>query len=131
MNVIGSVLGNLKIVSKIGEGGMGVVYLAEHVTLKKRFAVKSLTAKLTEDSGFRDRFFKEAVNHALLDHQNIVQATDFFEANDQYYFVMEYVSGHGLNDLIKKVGKMPEREALMLFKDILRGLNFAHSKGLI
>lgn len=129
--MIGKVLGNLKIVSKIGEGGMGVVYLAEHITLKKRFAVKSLTAKFTEDSGFRDRFYKEAVNHALLDHQNIVQATDFFEQDGQYFFVMEYVSGHGLNDLIKKAGKLSEREALQLFKDILRGLNFAHSKGVI
>ena len=129
--MIGKVLGNLKIVSKIGEGGMGVVYLAEHITLKKRFAVKSLTAKFTEDSGFRDRFYKEAVNHALLDHQNIVQATDFFEEDGQYFFVMEYVSGQGLNDLIKKAGKLPEREALQFIKDILRGLNFAHSKGVI
>ena len=129
--MIGKVLGNLKIVSKIGEGGMGVVYLAEHLTLKKRFAVKSLTAKFTEDSGFRDRFYKEAVNHASLDHQNIVQATDFFEEDGQYYFVMEYVSGHGLNDLIKKAGKLPEREALQFIKDILRGLNFAHSRGVI
>ena len=124
MDVIGKVLGNLKIVSKIGEGGMGVVYLAEHLTLKKRFAVKSLTATLTEDSGFRDRFYQEAVNHALLDHQNIVQATDFFEEDGQFFFVMEYVSGQGLNELIKKAGKLSEQEALRIIKDILKRLEF-------
>jgi eukaryotic-like serine/threonine-protein kinase len=131
MDVIGKVLGNLKIVSKIGEGGMGVVYLAEHITLKKRFAVKSLTASLTEDTGFRKRFYQEAVKQALLDHQNIVQATDFFEEGGQYFFVMEYVSGQGLNELIKKAGKLSEQEALRIIKEILRGLNFAHSKGVI
>jgi tRNA A-37 threonylcarbamoyl transferase component Bud32 len=131
MNVIGKVLGNLKIISKIGEGGMGVVYLAEHITLKNRFAVKCLTASLTEDSGFRGRFYQEAVNHALLDHQNIVKATDFFEEGGQFFFVMEYVSGQSLNELIKKAGHLSEEEALRIFKDILRGLNFAHSKGVI
>jgi hypothetical protein len=131
MDVIGKVLGNLKIVSKIGEGGMGVVYLAEHITLKNRFAVKCLTAALTEDPGFAKRFYQEAVNHALLDHQNIVKATDFFEEGGQFFFVMEYVSGQGLNELIKKAGKLSEQEALRIIKDILRGLNFAHSKGVI
>jgi serine/threonine protein kinase len=105
--------------------------LAEHITLKKFFAVKSLSAKLTEDSGFRERFFNEAINQAKLDHQNIVQATDFFEVDGQYFLVMEFVSGQSLNDLIKKDGKLCEADAIRILKDILRGLNFAHSKGVI
>ncbi len=129
--MIGKILGNLKIISKLGEGGMGVVYLAENIGLKKRFAIKSLSVTLTEDAGFRERFHQEALNQALLDHQNIVQAFDFFEENGQYFFVMEFVNGQGLNELIKKKGKLPEQEALQYFKDILRGLNFAHSKGII
>ena len=110
---------------------MGVVYLAEHIALKKRFAVKSLTAALTENPGFRERFYQEAVSHASLDHPNIVHATDFFEEGGQFFFVMEYVSGQGLNDLIKKTGKLAEKEALKIFKGILSGLDFAHSKGVI
>ena len=129
--MIGKTLGNLKIVSKIGEGGMGVVYLAEHLALKKPFAVKSLTAALTENPGFRDRFYQEAVSHASLDHPNIVHATDFFEESGQFFFVMEYVNGQGLNDLIKKKGKLTEKETLSIFKGILSGLDFAHSKGVI
>ncbi|MGR9088601.1 MAG: serine/threonine protein kinase [Gammaproteobacteria bacterium] len=129
--MIGKILGNLKIVAKIGEGGMGAVYLAEHLSLKKRFAVKCLTARLTDEPGFRERFYQEAVNHALLDHQNIVQATDFFDEGGEFFLVMQYVSGQGLNELIKKHGKLNEEEALRVIKDILRGLNFAHSKGVI
>ena len=129
--VIGKILGNLKVISKIGEGGMGVVYLAEHQTLRKKFAVKSLLTTLTEDSGFRDRFYQEAVNHASLDHPNIVQATDFFEQDGQFFFVMEYVKGKGLDELITQSKKLTEKEILHIFKGILRGLNFAHSKGVI
>ena len=129
--MIGKKLGNLTVLSKIGEGGMGVVYLAEHQTLRKKFAVKSLLTTLTEDSGFRDRFYQEAVNHASLDHPNIVQATDFFEQDGQFFFVMEYVKGKGLDELITQSKKLTEKEILHIFKGILRGLNFAHSKGVI
>ncbi|GJL76837.1 serine/threonine-protein kinase [Nitrosomonas sp.] len=129
--MIGKALGNLKIVSKIGEGGMGVVYLAENIQLNNRFAVKSLAVTLTQDSGFRERFKKEALNQALLSHPNIVQAIDFFDEDGQFFLVMEYVNGQGLNELIKKTGKLSEEEALRILKDILRGLNFAHSKGVI
>jgi serine/threonine protein kinase len=84
--MIGKSLGNLRIVSELGRGGMGVVYLAEHKTLNKKFAVKSLSPQLTEDAQFRERFYQEARNQALLDHPNIVQATDFFEENRQFFF---------------------------------------------
>lgn len=129
--MIGKILGNLKIVSKLGEGGMGVVYLAEHITLKKYFAVKSLAAALTQNPGFSERFYQEAVHHASLDHPNIVHVTDYFAEEGQFFFVMEYVNGLGLNELIKKKGKLTEKETLSIFKGILSGLDFAHSKGVI
>lgn len=129
--MIGKMLGNLKIVSKIGEGGMGVVYLAENLQLNNRFAVKSLAVKLTDDPSFRERFRKEALNQALLSHPNIVQAIDFFDEDGQFFLVMEYVSGQALDKLIKQTEKLSEEETLRIFKDILRGLNFAHSKGVI
>lgn len=129
--MIGKTIGNLRIVSEIGKGGMGVVYLAEHTKLGKRFAVKSLSPTLTQESHFRERFYQEAHNQALLDHPNIVQATDFFDTDGQFIFVMEYVDGQDLGELIREKGKLSVEEALPLFKDILKGLNFAHKKGII
>ncbi|MCU0588669.1 MAG: serine/threonine protein kinase [Syntrophobacteraceae bacterium] len=129
--MIGQIVGNLRIVSELGKGGMGVVYLAEHVTLQKKFAVKCLSRALTEDPQFRERFYQEALNQALLDHPNIVQATDFFEVDGQFFFVMEYVDGQDLGKLIKSQGKLGEAEALPIMEDILEALNFAHTKGVI
>lgn len=129
--MIGKTLGNLRIVSELGRGGMGIVYLAEHKVLNKKFAVKSLSPALTEDTQFGRRFYQEAVNQALLDHPNIVQATDFFEQDQQFFFVMEYVDGQDLGELIRKKGSLPEEEALSIFKHILEGLDFAHNRGII
>lgn len=129
--MIGKTIGNLKLVSELGKGGMGVVYLAEHMRLNKKFAVKSLSPELTRDPLFSERFYQEAKNQALLDHPNIVQATDFFEENGQFFLVMEYVEGRELSDLIKQKGKLGEKEALSIIKDTLSGLGFAHRKGMI
>lgn len=129
--MIGKIIGNLKLISEIGEGGMGKVYLAEHITLKKRFAVKCLAPELTRIPQFRDRFSVEARAQAQLTHVNIVQVTDFLEHEGNYYLVMEYVEGQSLEDIIKQRGKLQEKEALPIIKDVLNGLNYAHTKGVI
>ncbi|MCP4340879.1 MAG: serine/threonine protein kinase [Desulfobulbaceae bacterium] len=129
--MIGETIGNLKIISELGKGGMGVVYLAEHVSLKKKFAIKCLSLALTNDPQFRKRFYEEARNQALLGHPNIVQATDFFEFKDQFFFVMEYVDGQDLAAMIRAKGPLPEKEALAIFKDVLEALHYAHNKNLI
>jgi serine/threonine protein kinase len=124
--MIGKTLGNLRIISELGKGGMGVVYLAEHTKLGKRFAIKSLSPSLSHDSHFRERFYREATNQALLNHPNIVQVTDFFEDVGQFFLVMEYVDGQDLSKLIKARGQLEEKDALSILKDVLRGLEFAH-----
>ncbi len=129
--MIGQTLGNLKIISELGKGGMGVVYLAEHLTLKKKFAIKCLSLTLTNDPQFRKRFYEEARNQAQLGHPNIVQATDFFEFENQFFFVMEYIDGQDLGAIIKDRGALPEKEALAIFEDVLEALNYAHNKNLI
>ncbi len=129
--MIGKIIHNFRIVSQIGEGGMGVVYLAEHLEFSKRFAIKSLSKALSNDPQFRGRFHGEAQKQAMLDHPNIVQVTDFFEAEGQCFLVMEYVDGQDLSKLIQSRGRLPEREALRIFQDILSALAFAHGKGLI
>ncbi len=129
--MIGKVLRNFRIVSRIGEGGMGVVYLAEHVELPKRFAIKSLSKALSNDPDFRKRFYEEAQKQARLDDPNIVQVTDFFEEQGQFFLVMEYVDGQDLSHLIRSKGKLSDAEAVTILRDILKGLGFAHAKGLV
>ena len=129
--MIGKTLRNFRIVSEIGEGGMGVVYLAEHVELPKRFAIKSLSKALSRDPNFRKRFYEEAQKQALLDDPNIVQVTDFFEQEGQFFLVMEYVDGQDLSNVIKSRGKLPQSEVLAIFQDVLKGLGFAHDKGIV
>ncbi len=118
-----------KILSKIDEGGMGIVYLVEHIRLGRRYALKCLKPEHTSNQHFRDRFHVEATNQAKLEHDNIVRVRDFFEDDDQYYIVMEYVDGKGLDVIIDERGKLPEIEALSIFKDVLNGLNYAHKEG--
>jgi serine/threonine protein kinase len=129
--MVGRTLRNFRIISEIGEGGMGVVYLAEHVELPKRFAIKSLSRALSGDPNFRKRFYAEAQKQALLDDPNIVQVTDFFEEDGQFFLVMEYVDGEDLSRAIKSRARLPQAEALAIFRDVLKGLAFAHAKGLV
>jgi serine/threonine protein kinase len=129
--MIGKILHDFRIISEVGEGGMGVVYLAEHTRLPRRFAIKSLSRALSNDPHFHQRFYQEARNQALLDHPNIVQVTNFFEEGGQYFLVMDYVDGQDLSKLIRTRGKLSPNDALDIFKDILSGLGFAHSKGII
>ena len=130
-SMVGKTLRNFRIVSVIGEGGMGVVYLAEHVRLPKRFAIKSLSRALGGNPDFRRRFYAEAQKQALLDDPNIVQVKDFIEESGEFFLVMEYVDGQDLSRLIKGRGRLPEADALPIVRDILKGLAFAHAKGLV
>jgi hypothetical protein len=129
--IIGRTIGNLRIVSVIGEGGMGVVYLAQHVGLPKQFAVKSLSRALSGDPDFRERFFEEARKQAALSDPSIVQVTDFFEEAGEFFLVMEYVDGQDLSHMIQSRGRLPESEALGILRDVLSGLGHAHSQGLV
>jgi len=129
--MIGRTIGNLRIVSVIGEGGMGVVYLAQHVDLPKQFAVKCLSTALSGDPDFRQRFFEEARKQAALSDPSIVQVTDFFEEKGEFFLVMEFVDGQDLSHLIQSRGRLPESEALPILRDVLSGLGYAHSQGLV
>ena len=125
-------LENYKIIKKIAPGGMGDVYLAEHIVLEKKFAIKSLHPELVRDESFRKRFRKEARIQSRLSHPNIVKLIDFQECPGGLYLIMEYVDGKQLNDYIQKVsGPIPEKELIPLFLQILSAIKYAHSKGLI
>ena len=130
--MIGTIVhGNLRILSLIGEGAMGAVFLAENVTLPElKYAVKVLQNPITRADKFQERFDEEARNQACLDHPNIVRVHDYFKENGRYHLVMEYVDGHALHNMIE-AGKLKEQQAVDIMKDVLSGLDCAHRKGII
>lgn len=107
------------------------LYIGEHLQLGKLFFLKSLSASDQPDSVFRNRFYDEAKLLARLTHPNILQATDFFEMDDRYYLAMEYFEGPTLEKMIGYNKQFPEQHALHYFKQLLRGLAFAHEHGVV
>ena len=88
--MIGTVIGNYKIISKIGEGGMGSVFLAEHTKLSRKVAIKNLHDVLVKNEEIRKRFQNEAQAMAKLQHENIVNLLDFEENEHGLFLIMEY-----------------------------------------
>ena len=120
-----------KILKKLGEGGMGTVYLAEDTMLERKVALKILNPILTKDSHFTDRFRHEAKIQASLIHPNIVTLYNYFREGDNYCMVMENVEGVTLKQLISSTGPMPEQRAVWILNQMLEAVGFAHKKGII
>ncbi len=130
--MIGTVLNNYKIISFIGEGGMGSVYLAKHLQLNRTVAIKSLLPQFLGNNEIKARFKNEASTLAHLQHPNIVGLFDYIETDSGMYLIMEYVKGTPLDDLISKIiGPLPETKALPIIKGILDGFSYAHKQGVI
>ncbi|HQR43133.1 MAG TPA: serine/threonine-protein kinase, partial [Gemmatales bacterium] len=124
-------MGPYSILNKIGAGGMGIVYLAEHRKLGRRVAIKVLPEDRTKDKLALERFYREARSVAMLDHPNIVKAHDVNEQEGIHYLVMEYVNGITLQAYVEKKGVIPWRTAVNIIVQVCRGLQHAHEKNLI
>lgn len=124
-------LGNYLILKKIGAGGMGDVYLAEHRRMKRQVALKTLPAAMTKDAQSIQRFQREVQAAAKLTHPNIVAAYDADEANGTHYFVMEYVKGIDLSAVVKKQGVLKVDVAVDYILQAATGLEYAHEEGII
>ena len=123
---------NYKIIKKIGSGGMGDVYLAEHNIIKRKVAIKSLHPHLLTNKEFITRFRREARLLSTLDHSKIVRLNDYLEHDGGLYLIMEYVEGIQLNDYITSVqGVLSEKQLLGLFKQVVSAISYSHKKGLI
>ena len=120
-----------RLVSKIAEGGMATVYRAVQTALDRVVAVKVLSEKYASDPSYIERFLREAKLAATLSHPNIVSAIDVGERGGKYYFVMEFVEGESVMDLIARTGALPERRALEIVLQVAGALEHARRKGLI
>ncbi|HET7061487.1 MAG TPA: serine/threonine-protein kinase [Nitrosospira sp.] len=125
--------GSYLIISLIGEGGMGRVYLAENVEVReKKYAIKVLKRELTANPKFMNQFFEEATHQAQLDHSNIVQMENYFKEGEDYFLVLSFVEGRSLAEIIDSLhGPMPKKQAAQIFKEVLRALNCAHEKAIL
>jgi serine/threonine protein kinase len=129
--MIGSILGNYRILKKIGEGGMGSVYLARDLSLEREVAIKIIAPDLARNPGLMARFRVEAIAQAKLNHTNIVTIHSFDQEKDSYYIVMEHVDGKNLKAVIKESGKIPVVQTLKIFVQLLEGMTYAHSRGVV
>lgn len=141
--------GKYRMIKKLGQGGFGITYLAENTLLEGKVAIKefffkdycerddSTSCVTIPKSGNREiverfklKFVKEARTIFRLNHPNIVRIHDVFEENGTAYYVMDYIEGESLGDMVKRRGAIPAAEALGYVKDAASALEYIHSKNI-
>ncbi len=124
------IAGKYEIVDEIGAGGMGVVYKAEDLKLKREVALKFLPPELAQLPGFKERFLREAQAAAALAHPNICVVYEAGESDERPFIAMEYIEGETLRERIKK-GALEASEALDIAAQVAAGLGEAHANGIV
>jgi serine/threonine-protein kinase len=124
----GLVVGKYALLDQLGAGEMGRVYLAEHVQMNRRVALKVLSRRHTQRPEILQRFLDDAQKSAALDHRNLIHVYDVNQDGDRYFLVMEYVEGQDLQKLVEQSGKLPAAKALAYIRQVAEGLKHAHEK---
>ena len=121
-----------RVIRKLGEGGMGSVYLAEHVVIEKKFALKVLAPELSRRSDLVARFLQEARSASRIGHENVIDIMDFGQSPDGLvYIAMEFLDGKDLGEIVRGKGAMEWSEAREIVLQICRALRAAHDKGIV
>ncbi len=129
---IGQILGNYILIQRLGQGGMGVVYLARHENLDRLAAVKFLPAEMAANAAYVERFLREAKLAAKLRHSNIISVQDAgFVGENIYFFIMEYVEGRNLGSLLRELKVVSVPAAVDCIKQAAAALGYAHKKNII
>ena len=124
-------LGNYALMDVLGRGGMGKVFLARHVTMNRRVAIKVIYKGAGKDPASKERFLAEARSIAALDHPNIMRAYDVNNENDRFYIVMEYVEGRDLETIVRENGLLGYEEIAECIRQTANGLAHAHGRNII
>ena len=125
-------LGQYKLLRHLGAGGMGEVFLAEHVLLKQPFAIKMLSPERVADTKVLQRFEREVQAMAQLEHWNTVEVYDFGHAPDgTFYYVMEYLDGMDLDQMVRESGPLPPARAIHIVRQVCGALQEAHARGML
>jgi len=127
----GFTIGKFKLLERVGVGGMGQVFLCEHMFMKRRVAVKVLPPAKAEHPAALGRFYREARAAGVLEHVNIVRTHDIDQDGNLHFIVMEYVDGSNLLEMVKKFGPMEIGRAMSYSHQIALGLNYAFNAGII
>ncbi len=128
--MIGQTILHYKILEKLGEGGMGIVYKAQDTKLEREVAIKFLPRHISANSDERERFKIEAKAAASLNHPNISTIYSIEDSDSDVFIVMEYIDGIELKDKIKS-GSIPANESVNIATQIAEGLDAAHKKGIV
>ncbi len=127
-----TVAGRYKVIKPLGEGGMGQVYLAEHVAIEKRIALKVLHAEYAHKGDIVARFQQEAISASRIKHPNVLDVFDFGQLeNGCFYLAMEFLEGHDLAHDIQKTRVLEPYRGLRFALQICRALSAAHGKGVV
>ena len=141
--------GKYRIIKVLGQGGFGITYLAEQVMLGRKVAIKEFFYKecCDRDEGtshvtlgtssnretvqrFMNKFLKEARTISQLDHPNIIKIHDIFEENNTAYYVMDYIEGENLSEMVKRQGALPEATAVAYIKKVADALAYIHARNI-
>ncbi|MGQ9617426.1 MAG: protein kinase domain-containing protein [Candidatus Aminicenantia bacterium] len=120
-----------KIVEKIGEGGMGIVYKAEDILLKRIVALKILHKKLMDNTKAIERFYTEARSAAALNHPNIVTVFDVGQMGEDYFITMEFIEGENFMSLLERKKYLTIPQFIFVATHLFRALDYAHRKGVV
>jgi serine/threonine protein kinase len=129
--MIGELIDHYRVLELIGRGAMGVVYKGLDVNLDRPVAIKVMSVEARNDPSFVERFRQEARLQGALNHPNVALLFDYFIHDGAPVAVMEYIAGESLEELIRRRGAIPAREAIQIFKQALRGVAAAHRAGII
>lgn len=129
--MIGKEIGPYRILEKIGEGGMGIVFKGLHIKLEQEVAVKALSPALSHDPVMKERFISEAKIQAKLSHPNVANILNYLEEGENVYLVMEFIKGETLEKRLLREGALPAANAITIALQVLDALSFMHSKGII
>jgi serine/threonine-protein kinase len=132
-DLLGSIIAErYHVTGKLGEGGMGQVYLAEHVKMGRRSAVKVMHPAMVHDANTIARFNREAANASRIDHPNVAAIYDFGETPEGLvYLAMQYVDGETLTQLVRDGGAQPVARAVEIVRQAAEGLHAAHGLGIV